>query len=118
MSRPSIGAVRWSRQAGSASTGRRSMSRTRKRNERERAPMTIEARRAMPSGTAAEQRLLDRQARAEMARERRPGGHEAAQVDDAPHAGARRPRRRTTRPPRRSASANAPATAPSMEWMR
>ena len=35
-SRPSIGRVRWSRQAGSGRTGRRSTSRTRKRNERER----------------------------------------------------------------------------------
>ena len=35
-SRPSIGRVRWSRQAGSGMTGTRSTSRTRKRNERDR----------------------------------------------------------------------------------
>ena len=52
MSRPSTGAVRLSRQAGSASTGIRSTSRTRKRNERERAPITIEARNAIDSGAA------------------------------------------------------------------
>ena len=40
------------RQAGRASTGSRSISRTRKRKERERAPITIEARSAIDSGAA------------------------------------------------------------------
>ena len=53
MSRPSTGAVRFWRHAGRASTGIRSIRRTRKRNERERAPMTIEARIAIDSGAAA-----------------------------------------------------------------
>ena len=51
-SRPSIGCVRLSRQAGSGMTGTRSTKRTRNRNERERAPMTIEARSASASGAA------------------------------------------------------------------
>ena len=51
-SRPSMGRVRCSRQAGSAMTGTRSTSRTRKRKERERAEMTIDARRATASGAA------------------------------------------------------------------
>ena len=60
-SRPSIGCVRFVRQAGTASTGIRSISRTRNRNERERAATTIEARSATDRHRV-EQRLLDRQA--------------------------------------------------------
>ena len=51
-SRPSMGRVRCSRQAGSGMTGTRSTSRTRKRKERERAETTIDARRATASGAA------------------------------------------------------------------
>ena len=56
-----------------------------------RAPMTIEARSATASGAAAEQRLLDLEAAREVRATRRARGHEAAEVDDAPHA--RRARR-------------------------
>ena len=87
MSRPSIGRVRLSRQAGRARTGSRSMRRTRKRNERERAPMTIEARSATDSGAAASRICSTASRDAEVPRRRRAGGHEPAEVDDAPHAG-------------------------------
>ena len=49
-SRSSIGAVRFRRQAGNGSMRRRSTSRTRIRNESERAPMTIDARNATDRG--------------------------------------------------------------------
>ena len=49
-SRSSSGCVRLSCHAGTASTGRRSTSRTRKRNDRDRAPITIDARSATESG--------------------------------------------------------------------
>ena len=119
-SRSSTGAVRCSPQAGITSTGMRSTSRTRKRNERERAPITIDARSATEFGDRLEQDAFDRQAAGEMigeggcrSRDRRLG-HEAAEVDDP-----RRPRPpwqpRRSSPPlgaraRRSAS---PAPAPS-----
>ena len=51
VSRTSIGCVRNLRHAGSVSTGMRSTSRTSRRKERERAPITIEARSATESGT-------------------------------------------------------------------
>ena len=80
--------------------GRRSIRRTRKRNERERAPTTIEARSATESGAAVQQRLLDRQPRLR-------GGARARR-----RAGAgRRGRRSAARPPRRAASANFSACA-------
>ncbi len=86
MSRSSIGHVRKCRQAGRAIIGRRSIRRTRKRKERERAPITIDARRATDPGTAVEQDALDRIAAGEvggcpLGRER------AAEVHDAPHPG-------------------------------
>ena len=86
-----------SRQAGSASTGSRSIRRTRKRNERERAPITIDARSAIPSGTAPSS------ARSTARREPRwresgaSRGDQAAEVDDAPQPGGSRRRRRTPR---------------------
>ena len=51
MSRSSIGIPRRSCQAGRISTGSRSINRTRKRNAREPAPITIEARSATEPGT-------------------------------------------------------------------
>ena len=53
MSRSSIGAVRFGPQAGTASTGIRSTRRTRKRNDRDWAPITIEARNEIVHGEAA-----------------------------------------------------------------
>ena len=50
-SRSSIGAVRLSRQVGNGTRRRRSTSRTRILNESERAPITIEARKATESGS-------------------------------------------------------------------
>ena len=80
-----------SRHAGSASTGRRSTSRTRKRKERERAATTIEARNAIDSGTASRsaRSTASREPRWRAARRRR--------------AAARRGRRSAACPPRRAA---------------
>ena len=50
--------------------------------------MTIDARSAIASGDRVEQRALDREPRAEVARERGSGRHQPAEVHDAPQAGA------------------------------
>ena len=65
-------------------TGTRSTSRTRNRNERDRAPMTIEARSATASRRRVEQRLLDLERGWRGAGAPPALGHEPAEVDDAP----------------------------------
>ena len=137
-SRPSTGCVRFARHAGSASTGRRSISRTRKRKERERAATTIEARSATDSGAAASSACSTVSREARWRDERAVGGQQAAEVDDPPHAGGARrareglglaaldvdealPRRR---PPssgsgsRRRRPRPAPGPAPRPSWRR
>ena len=71
----------------------RSTRRTSKRNERERAPITIEARSATESGTASSRMRstasrLARCARGDVRRSAR-SREQAAEVDDPPHARAR-----------------------------
>ena len=95
-SRASIGCVRLSRQSGSGMNGIRSTRRTRKRNERDRAPMTIDARSATGSGVASSSARSTSSRLARCGDERAPLGHEPAEVDDAPHAGGGAPRRRRT----------------------
>ena len=74
---------------------------------------TIEARSAIDSGAAVQQRLLDRQARGEVARRaRRRAGTQAAEVDDPPHAGRAAPRAAKRSAWRRSTSANAAGRRP------
>ena len=117
MSRPSIGWVRKRVHGGIGMTGTRSTSRTRKRNERDRAPMTIDARSATEPGTASSSSSSTFSRDGHVRRDRA-GGQDAAEVDDAPRRPtARRPRRTAARPPPR-ARRTTPFAARSMEWMR
>ena len=83
-------------------TGTRSTSRTRKRNERERRRDDDRGAQRDRLGRGVEQRLLDLQPAGQVRRGGRAGRDEAAEVDDAPHARARAPPRRSA--PRRSRS--------------
>ena len=118
-SRPSTGIERLRVQAGIGSTGMRSISRTRKRNEREPAEMTIDARKAIELGHGVEQRLLDGEPRAQVARHRGAvAGHRAAEVDDAPHAGAGGRVGELLGRPQLGRFERRPPAAASMEWIR
>jgi hypothetical protein len=86
-SRSSIGLVLCPRHAGTASTGSRSTSLTRNRNDRDWAPITIDARNATEHGAAASRISSTARRLARCAEAGPPSGTSPPEVDDTLHAG-------------------------------
>ena len=96
----------------------RSTSRTRKRNERDRAPMTIDARSATESGTASSRMSSTASRLARCAERGAVGRGDPAEVHDAAHSRPRWAAAAKRSAASRSREANGPPSAGSMPWMR